>query len=338
MKKLLAVLPVLAIVVSCNSNSKVEDVPAEEVTSELFKKASSVFVSISSLPESTISREMIVLGKKLYFDNQLSKNNTISCSSCHDLNKYGVDNLPTSLGDTKLNGNRNSPSTIYAFLHGMQFWDGRAKDVEEQAGGPLLNPIEHGIPSEAYLIQKLSKIPEYAMLFKAAFPSEKNPITFKNLTSAIASFERQLSPTSKFDEYLDGNESALNEKEKTGLTNFMDNGCITCHSGIAIGGQMMQKFGVYSNYWESTKSKKIDNGLFDRTKIETDKYLFKTPSLRNIEKTYPYFHDGSIQSLKEAIKIMAKIQLNKDLDQEQISSIEAFLKTLTADVSLEYKK
>ena len=118
----------------------------------------------------------------------------------------------------------------------------------------------------------------------------------------------------------------------------MDNGCITCHSGIAIGGQMMQKFGVYSNYWEATKSKKIDNGLFDRTKIETDKYLFKTPSLRNIEKTYPYFHDGSIQSLKETIKIMAKIQLNKDLDQEQISSIEAFLKTLTADVSLEYKK
>jgi cytochrome c peroxidase len=338
MKKLLAVLPVLAIVVSCNSNSKVEDVPAEEVTSELFKKTSSVFVSISSLPESTISREMIVLGKKLYFDNQLSKNNTISCSSCHDLNKYGVDNLPTSLGDTKLNGNRNSPSTIYAFLHGMQFWDGRAKDVEEQAGGPLLNPIEHGIPSEAYLIQKLSKIPEYAKLFKAAFPTEKNPITFKNLTSAIASFERQLSPTSKFDEYLDGNESALNEKEKTGLANFMDNGCITCHSGIAIGGQMMQKFGVYSNYWEATKSKKIDNGLFDRTKIETDKYLFKTPSLRNIEKTYPYFHDGSIQSLKEAIKIMAKIQLNKDLDEEQISSIEAFLKTLTADVSLEYKK
>ena len=268
----------------------------------------------------------------------MSKNNTISCSSCHDLNKYGVDNLPTSLGDTKLNGNRNSPSTIYAFLHGMQFWDGRAKDVEEQAGGPLLNPIEHGIPSEAYLIQKLSKITEYATLFKAAYPTEKNPITFKNLTSAIASFERQLSPTSKFDEYLDGNESALNEKEKTGLANFMDNGGITCHSGIAIGGQMMQKFGVYSNYWEATKSKKIDNGLFDRTKIETDKYLFKTPSLRNIEKTYPYFHDGSIQSLKETIKIMAKIQLNKDLNHEQISSIEAFLKTLTAEVSLEYKK
>ncbi|HSN48803.1 MAG TPA: c-type cytochrome, partial [Flavobacterium sp.] len=161
--------------------------------------------------------------------------------------------------------------------------------------------------------------------------------TFANLTNAIGAFERQLLPESKFDNYLDGNDAALNEQEKKGLTAFIDNGCTTCHSGVAVGGQLMQKFGLYGDYTKLTHSKKIDKGVYDRTKKEGDEFMFKTPSLRNVEKTFPYFHDGSVASLKESIKIMGKLQVNKDLTETDINNIETFLKTLTADVDAKYK-
>ena len=305
--------------------------------SELMKKAGNFFKSISTVQYANIPQNKIDLGKKLYFDATLSKNGTISCNSCHNLATYGVDNKSFSLGDTKELGGRNSPSVIYASLHAMQFWDGRAKDVEEQAGGPLLNPVEHSIPSKEYLENKLRAIPEYQVLFKKVYSTDKEPITFENISNAIAAFERQLNPKSKFDEYLDGDESALTEQEKNGLTAFVDNGCITCHSGVAIGGQLMQKFGLYGDYASLTKSKKTDKGLFDRTHKEGDQFLFKVPSLRNVEKTAPYFHDGSVASLKESIKIMGKLQVNKDLSEADLNDIEAYLKTLTADVDAKYK-
>lgn len=341
MKKIFFVIIGLTLF-SCKKETKEEFAKPQIIEkvqkSELAKKADNFFKSISTLEYVQIPQNKIDLGKKLFFDKALSKNGTISCNSCHNLATFGVDNKSFSLGDTKQLGGRNSPSAIYAFLHGMQFWDGRAKDVEEQAGGPLLNPVEHGIPTKEFLEKKLRAVPEYQTAFKAVFPNETEPITFANLTNAIAAFERQLAPKSKFDDYLDGKEDALNNQEKKGLTAFMDNNCTTCHSGVAVGGQMMQKFGLFGDYAKFTHSKKIDKGLFDRTKKEGDQFIFKVPSLRNVEKTFPYFHDGSVADLKEAIKIMGKLQVNKDVSDADAGDIEAFLKTMTADVDTKYKQ
>jgi cytochrome c peroxidase len=313
-------------------------VEKENVLTDLQQEAGKLFKSISSLPAQDIPETKIELGKKLYFDTRLSKEGNISCNSCHNVNTFGVDNLPTSPGDTKEFGGRNSPTSFYAALHTMQFWDGRAKDVEEQAGMPILNPIEHNIPSKEFLVERLKGIKEYQDMFAAAFPGEQDPITYDNLTKAIGAFERQFIPVSRFDKWLDGMDIALNDTEKAGLRAFIDNGCVACHSGVAFGGSTLQKFGVYGNYWELTGSKTIDMGRHDVTKNEADRYYFKVPSLRNIEKTHPYFHDGSVNKLEDAVRIMGKLQSDKDLSDEQVSQIVAFLKTLTADIDEKYKK
>ena len=299
--------------------------------SELAKKAENFFKSISTVEYSTIPQNKIDLGKKLFFDKTLSKSGAISCNSCHNLATFGVDNKVFSIGDNKELNARNTPSVIYASLNAMQFWDGHAKTLEEQAGESLLNPVQNGIPDAAFLEKKLGAIPEYQTLFKNVYPNDAEPITFANITNAISAFERQLLPKSKFDDYLDGNENALNEQEKKGLNAFMDNGCTTCHSGVAVGGQLMQKLGLYGEYSKLTNSKKVDMGLYERTKKEGDQFMFKVPNLRNVEKTYPYLHDGSVTSLKETIKIMGKLQVNKDISDTDANDIEAFLKTLTAE-------
>ncbi|HSN48008.1 MAG TPA: cytochrome-c peroxidase, partial [Flavobacterium sp.] len=235
MKKLIFIFIGIALL-GCKKNEAKEDFSTTPVAekSELAKKADNFFKSISTVEHAAIPQNKIDLGKKLYFDKRLSKNETISCNSCHNLATFGVDNKSLSVGDTKELGGRNSPTVIYASMHAMQFWDGRAKDVEEQAGGPLLNPVEHGIPNKEFLEKKLRAIAEYQTAFKNVFPNDKEPITFANLTNAIGEFERQLLPESKFDNYLDGNDAALNEQEKKGLTAFIDNGCTTCHSGVAV--------------------------------------------------------------------------------------------------------
>jgi cytochrome c peroxidase len=214
----------------------------------------------------------------------------------------------------------------------MQFWDGRAKDVEEQAGMPILNPVEMAIPNEAFLVKKLKGVEEYKSLFAKAFPGTEDPLTYKNITYAIAAFERTLLTPSRFDQYLKGDANALNEKEKEGLQLFMDVGCTTCHMGTAVGGGIMQKFGLYGDYRSFTGSTIPDEGKKAVTKNDADKDVFKTCSLRNVEKTAPYFHDGSVSDLKKAIDIMAKTELDKTLQPNEIESIEAFLKSLTGEV------
>lgn len=303
----------------------------------LREKAKTFFGSISDLPKEEISSEKIELGKRLFFDKRLSKNETISCNSCHSLTNYGVDNLPLSPGDTKEFGNRNSPTVLYSSLHSMQFWDGRAEDVEEQAGGPILNPVEHNIPSEAFLEERLREIEVYQALFKEVYPDSVQPITFTTITDAIGAFERQLNPKSRYDDWVDGDDQAMTNGEKVGLQAFIDNACITCHTGPAFGGIMLQKFGLHGNYWEQTKSEVIDKGMYDLNKVDAYKYVFKTPGLRNIEKTHPYFHDGSVENLDEAIRIMGKLQLGKEISDEDVASIETFLKALTADIDEEHK-
>ncbi|MCO6494907.1 MAG: c-type cytochrome [Bacteroidetes bacterium] len=341
MKKtlILSTLATFGALIACNSGKNQEttqtEAPKENTDSLLMELAKATFGTLPEVaanPDNALTEDKVLLGRVLFFDTRLSKKGNISCNSCHSLDKFGVDNEPTSPGDDGVRGGRNSPTVFNAALQHMQFWDGRAKDVEEQAGGPILNPVEHNIPDSGFLIKKLSKVPMYKDLFAKAFPDDKTPITYANLTKAIGAFERTLITPSRVDKFIAGDLNALTPEEKTGFQVFMDAGCNTCHNGPAAGGMLLQKFGVYSDYWTQTKSSKVDDGRFEVTKDENDKYFFKVPTLRNVEKTFPYFHDGGITDLNEAVRIMGKVQLNKDLSNEQIASIVSFLKAFTADI------
>lgn len=338
MLKKVILLSVLMSFVACKKEQEKATDTSSKENSELLTKANNYFKSLSTVEFEKLDPQKVELGKYLYFDTRLSGDGNISCNSCHNLSTYGVDNLSFSPGDDGSLGGRNSPTVLHASLHGMQFWDGRAKDVEEQAGGPILNPVEHNIKSEKELEERIQKIDLYKDLFGKVYKEEKQPITFGNITNAIGAFERTLNPESRFDKFLDGDQTALTEKEQKGLDTFMSVGCITCHNGVVLGGQMFQKFGVYKNYWELTKSEKIDNGLYDLTKEEVQKYLFKVPGLRNISNTAPYFHDGSVADLKQAIKIMGIVQNNVTLTDEQLDDIAAFLGSLSSDLPESVKK
>lgn len=266
--------------------------------------------------------DLVALGRTLYHDTSLSKNGNLSCASCHDLANYGQDGKPTSPGSDGKNGERNSPTTLNAFRNLAQFWDGRAASVEQQALMPVLNPVEHGIVDEKELLAKLQAKPDLVAAFGKAFPGEGS-VTVANFQAAIGAFERTLVTRSPFDDFLDGNASALTTEQKIGLKTFVDVGCTQCHTSRLVGGNLFQKLGLLRPY--ATE----DTGRMQVTKSEADKYVFKVPSLLNVEKTAPYYHDGKIATLEEAVKNMAAIQLGKDLSQEDVDSIVAFLKALT---------
>lgn len=318
-----------------DTKEKVDLSTLPEADQKLIKQANDYF---GVLPDSAVNPKNLAnaekneLGKALYFDARLSKSGVISCNSCHNLATYGVDNLPTSPGHQWKFGDRNSPTSLNAALHNVQFWDGRAADVEEQAKGPVLNPVEMATPHENFAVKRIASIPEYQDWFKTAFPDEANPVTYENIAKAIGSFERTLLTPSRFDEYMKGDANALTNVEKKGMETFVNAGCITCHMGPAVGGNMYQKFGVKKDYWTLTGSKKHDEGRSAITKNEADKYFFKVPSLRNIAHTYPYFHDGSVWSLKKAIAIMGELQLDKKFTDEELTNIEAFLKSMTGEL------
>ncbi len=284
------------------------------------------------LPDAAVSAEhpsspeKIALGKSLYMDTRLSKNDKLSCNSCHNIATFGVDNEPTSPGHEGKRGGRNSPSSFNAALHIAQFWDGRAKDVEAQALGPILNPIEMGMESEAKVVEKLKKDPKTVAAFKAAFPGQNDPLTYKNIGEAIGAFERTLMTPSRFDAYLKGDENALTPAERAGGKLFVATGCTACHMGSTVGGQLYQKLGLVKDYPTA------DLGRFEVTKNEADKKLFKVPSLRNVAKTGPYFHDGGVKTLEEAVSKMAEYQLGKSLSNEEVTSIVTFLNALTGTV------
>jgi cytochrome c peroxidase len=332
MKNLIVFLALFAIALwGCNQAPQKPSDPYAGLM-EKAKASFSPLVKVADNPDNPITPEKVALGKALYFDKRMSKEGNISCNSCHNLDTYGVDNEPTSLGDGGERGGRNSPTVLNAAYHFAQFWDGRAKDVEEQAGGPILNPIEMSMPDQEFVIKRLREIKGYQEMFAMAFPGEKDPINYGNIQKSIAAFERGLITPSRFDEYLSGKENALTGEEKKGLQTFIDVGCTACHSGTVLGGQMYQKFGLAGNYWDFTHSSKVDNGRFLVTNNEADKFIFKVPSLRNIEKTHPFFHDGSVTDLNEAVKVIAKLQLNKDLTDQEVMEIVTFLKTLTGKV------
>lgn len=266
----------------------------------------------------------IELGKKLYFETSLSINGTQSCNSCHrvDNNLNGVDNEATSPGALGKRGDRNAPTVWNAGFHIAQFWDGRATDLAEQAKGPILNPIEMGLPDEQTALNRLQEA-GYDADFKKAFPDEAKPLTYDNLAAAIAAFERTLITQDRFDRFLVGDIKALSDREQQGLANFINVGCIACHNGSLLGGQSYQKMGMVKAY-----PNQHDLGRFNLTKNPADRFVFKVPSLRDISNTSPYFHDGSAPTLTKAVQDMAYYQLGKKLDQNTTESIVTFLKAL----------
>ena len=273
---------------------------------------------------------LVDLGRMLYYDKRLSKNHDISCNSCHGLADFGVDGEATSPGHRGQRGDRNSPTVYNAAFHVAQFWDGRAADVEEQAKGPILNPVEMAMPDEARVLQVVGSIPGYRSAFEVAFPGEKRPLTYDNLGRAIGAFERRLVTPSPFDDFLAGDLGALDGKELSGLRTFVNTGCVTCHVGPAVGGTLYRKLGQVKPYPTD------DPGRAKVTGDASDRHVFKVPSLRNVAKTGPWFHDGSIASLRQAIRLMASHQLGIELLDEQVDHIEAFLRSLTGRIDTAY--
>jgi len=277
------------------------------------------------IPEVVITEPgKVALGNRLFHDTRLSANNTVSCASCHPLTQAGVDNLPVAIGINGLKGTRNTPSVYNSALHFRQFWDGRVKTLEEQSEQPLFNPAEMGANWPA-ILATLSNDSWYQAQFSTLY---KGSITVKNIANAIATFERTLlTPNSPFDQYLKGDMKAISPETIEGYQLFKSYGCASCHQGVAVGGNMFEKLGVVIPYFPNTHS---DSGRFLHTGIEEHRHELKVPSLRNIELTAPYLHNGTIGSLYEIVEIMGKYQLGRDIPKNDIEKIILFLQSLTA--------
>jgi len=281
------------------------------------------------------TQERIALGKKLYFEKRLSINDTQSCASCHllDNGAAGVDNLPTSPGAKGELGTRNSPTVLNAGWQDSQFWDGRAEDLVEQAKGPILNPVEMGMPDEQTVEKKIRGIAEYQAAFAAAFPGDEPAISYQNIAEAIAAFERTLITPARFDDFMNGDADALSEAEQRGLEAFIKIDCKTCHDGKLVGGETYEPLGKEHPY-----ENQADQGMYTVTKDEADRMFFKVAPLRNVALTAPYFHDGKIATLDEAVRKMGKLQLDEELTDQQVSDITSFLKALTDKNREQYVK
>lgn len=267
----------------------------------------------------------VELGKKLWFDPRLSRSGFISCNSCHNLSTGGADNLKTSIGDKWQKGPINSPTVLNSSLNLAQFWDGRAKDLKEQAGGPIANPGEMAFTHDL-AVDMLRSIPQYVAEFRQVFGNDRLGIS--EVTAAIAAFEETLvTPNARFDRWLNGDRKAINEQELRGYQLFKASGCVACHNGPNLGGNSFQKMGLVEAY-------KTDNPAEGRSAVtgnDAERFNFKVPTLRNVELTYPYFHDGAADTLAEAVDTMGKIQLGKTFTPVENRDIVAFLKTLTGD-------
>ena len=311
MRAIIIMLIGIAVVLSLSSSAKAET------------RANEPIKPIPPLEE--FDQSKVMLGKKLFFEPRLSKSGFISCNSCHNLSTGGADNLPSSIGHKWQLGPINSPTVLNARYNLAQFWDGRAKNLQDQAGGPIANPGEMASTHEV-AIYVLKTIPEYIRYFNVVYG--KNAVNIENVTDAIATFEETLTtPGSRFDEWLEGDDKAITKDELKGYKLFKKKGCVGCHNGVGVGGGSYQKFGVAKPYDRDTKTL----GRFNVTGEESDKFVFKVPLLRNIELTAPYFHDASTWDLREAVRTMGEYQLGIDLSEKEIDKIVAFLKSLTGN-------
>lgn len=319
MKFIIAVAAVL-LLLSCSAFASGSDL--------LMRRANRFF---EALPEAMPGAEddtpeRIALGRKLFLEKRLSINDSQACVSCHRLENgfAGVDNLPTSPGARGEQGTRNSPTVLNAGWQEAQFWDGRAADLVEQAGQPILNPIEMGMPDAEKVVAKLRGIDGYQQAFAEAFPGEEPALSFRHLAEAIAAFERTLITPGRFDDFLNGDATALNDAEQQGLDTFLKLDCNSCHDGILLGGETFEPLGKEHPYENQS-----DQGLFELSGDESDRMFFKVAPLRNVALTSPYFHDGRIATLEEAVRLMGKLQLDLELSEQQVTEVTTFLKTLT---------
>ncbi|MFW2403593.1 MAG: cytochrome-c peroxidase [Gammaproteobacteria bacterium] len=324
----------VVLLAGCGKSETPEPAPkAEAPKAASLQRAKALFDVLPERMEADgreITDAKVALGRVLYSDPRFSKNHDVACATCHALDHFGVDPRPeaiekgTSPGHGNQFGGRNSPTSFNAGLQIAQFWDGRAADLEEQAKGPVLNPVEMAMPDATTVVTVIKTIPGYAPMFADAFPGEADPITYENMAAAIGAFERLLVTPGPFDTFLSGDSDALSAEAQQGMVQFLDSGCASCHMGPALGGTMYQKLGLVQAYETQ------DTGRFEATGNEADKYFFKVPTLRNIAETGPYFHNGSIKTLDDAIRVMAKHQTpGGELSGAEVASIEAFLESLT---------
>lgn len=278
-----------------------------------------------------VDMRKVILGNLLFHDVRLSSDNTVSCSSCHGLNTGGVDNKQYSEGVGGQFGGVNAPSVYNAHYNFVQFWDGRAATLADQAAGPPLNPVEMANTSFDEICEKLNADADFAKAFKEVYPDGFNQA---NITDAIQEFERTLlTPNSRFDKYLKGDDSAMTAEELAGYDLFKKYNCATCHVGENMGGQSYELLGIKHDYFadRGTELTVEDNGRFKETNNERDRHRFKVPGLRNVALTAPYFHDGTQATLDEAVKAMAKYEVGVDLSEQETKQLVAFLQTLTGE-------
>ena len=312
----------------------VATIPARAASNDaqLLQDAQRVFKPLPKdavTPDSPIAPERVALGRMLFFDPRISIDGTVSCSRCHLAALYGTDGLPKSKGAFDQLNDRRAPTVFNAALQFKVHWRGDRENVEDQARKALTSSKSFGNPDNASAMVKLKAIAGYTKLFQRAFPDEQDPVTADNWGKAIGAYERTLITPSRFDEYLTGRTEALSKAERQGLRTFMDTGCSSCHNGVVVGGGMFRKFGVVEDYWKETGSQEPDKGRFDVTMNPADMYVFKVPGLRNVAMEPLYFHDGSVRTLPQAVRIMARVQLGKTLSDQDADTIVAFLGSLT---------
>ncbi len=299
---------------------------------DLIARAKAVFGPLpASMPstDNPITPEKVRLGNMLFFESRISVDGTVSCAKCHPPGLYAADGLRKAIGNHCKENPRNSPTILNAADQISAHWIGNRTSVEDQARQALTGPPAFGMPNNESVEKVLKGMKEYVALFKAAFPADKDPVTVENFAKAVGAYERTLITPAPFDDFMQGNAGALSEQQKRGLRAFMDTGCLTCHFSPYLGGKLYQKFGVFEPYQKYTKSVQVDEGRYAVTKNESDRFVFKVPVLRNVAMTPPYFHDGSVDRLVDAITIMAKVQLARDLTTGQADDIAAFLHSLT---------
>lgn len=283
--------------------------------------------TVPSVKDNRITPEKIELGKALFFDPRLSASGVFSCNSCHNLATGGDDNLETSIGHGWQKGPRNSPTVLNSVLNEAQFWDGRADDLKAQAKGPIQAGVEMA-NTPANVEATLKSMPGYVDWFRAAFPTEAQPVSFDNMAKAIEAFEATLITPAPFDAFLNGDDEALTADQKQGLALFMDKGCSACHSGVNVGGHGYYPFGVVEKPGADILPA-TDKGRFAVTKTADDEYVYRASPLRNIAVTAPYFHSGKVWDLKQAVAIMGSAQLGEELADKDVELITAFLHALT---------
>lgn len=319
-------------------------VVAADTDSALLERAKQVFKPLpytAHVDDYPHSAARVELGKKLFFETRVSIDGRTGCVSCHNPSHYGADSLPRSVGVNGVLMPRNAQTVFNTPLLVAQHYGGNRVSVEEQALKALISPFAYGNKSFAEAEAKLRAL-GYQKLFEEAFPNEKEAVSAEHWAVAIGAFERTLLTPAPFDRFLKGDLRAINAEAKAGMDKFISYGCAGCHNGATVGGQMFQKFGLVEDYWKATGSVEIpqfkghDKGKFQDTGKQEDQWIFKVPQLRNVAMTPPYFHDGSVATLDDAVRVMARVQLGRQLSDEDVRQIVAFLGTLTGDVPKQF--